>query len=104
MRFDKIRVCRSITECFDLLNQGKVDLVAIDQLLGLYHLKNHYGDVNYFDIVPQVIDENSLHFAVPKEHPLSEEIISQFNSALEQAEAKGTISSIKDRHVEMMQN
>lgn len=102
-KYLQIQVCKSIAECFELLDKGVVDLVATSQFVGLSHLKMQYGVMDHFDVVSKRIGAGTLHFAMPKQHPLAAEIINQFNEHYKALKEQKLIQEIEDRHVELIQ-
>ncbi|MEM8523854.1 MAG: transporter substrate-binding domain-containing protein [Bacteroidota bacterium] len=102
-KYIQIHLCKSLGECFELLDKGTVDLVATAQFVGLNQLKTQYGAMDHFGVVPQRIGVTTLHFAMAKQHPLTAEIIAAFNENYEALKKDGTIRAIENRHIELIQ-
>jgi len=102
-KYIQIRVCKSLAECFELLDKGTVDLVATAQFVGLNQLKMQYGAIDYFDTVSKGIGTGTLHFAMPKQHSLAAKIVNQFNEKYKVLKEQGVIRAIEDRHVDLIQ-
>jgi polar amino acid transport system substrate-binding protein len=102
--FINIRPCRSLEECFDLLEKGTVDMVAASEIVGWCTLNTMpLLSVSNFKTLEQSIENTSIHLVISKNHPMGEEIINQFNQALARLVTKGTVAEIQDRHIDKIQ-
>lgn len=86
----------TIESCFHMLALGSVDIVVMNELVGLEVQERLFGkrapifgtEKDYFKKVV------SLHFIVSKKHPDAKKIISDFNRGLEIIKANGVYDSI----------
>jgi len=99
----RIRPCRTLKECFELLEKGEVDLVAASQFVGLSLVKAEYKSVNHFGVVSEPLGYSSLHLAVSNQFDGSEVVIQQFNRYYRRLKSQGVISEIRDRHIDLIQ-
>jgi len=90
---------RSVAQCFDLLTQGKVDAVAINEFTGRTALKelNLKDQVEIVETRPLSIQ--GLHVVVHKSHPEGGAIIALFNRGLAGIKSDGTYQQIMDNHM-----
>lgn len=100
-----IRSMRSATECFSALADGKVDLVAMPQIVGLATL-NQEKNLNWTDfrILEKELSVNTLHTIISKKHPQAQQILALFNKELERLTQLGVINKIIDKHIDMIQS
>ncbi len=94
----------TLEACFKAMQAGEVDLVAAPQVAGLVSIQSAI-DLNRsdFKILDKSIESTTLHLVVSKEHPQAESIIKEFNAGLKKAKDAGTISTIVDKHIDLIQ-
>jgi len=95
--------CRTLEECFELLEKGEVDLVATSQFIGLSYLKESGKKMHKFNVIEQPLGFNTLHFAVSKSFEGAEQIIEDFNNNYSRLKFRKVISDIQNRHVDKIQ-
>ncbi len=99
-----IRPCRTLDECFQLLSNGTVDLVLTSEMVGWMTIQNipsvKSGD---FKTLGASVEQNSIHLVISKNSPMGEQVIKQFNEALERLATRGVISEIENRHIDKIQ-
>jgi polar amino acid transport system substrate-binding protein len=99
-----IRPCRTLADCFDLLNKGTVDMVAASEIVGWSTLKTVPNAVaSDFKTLDQSLDQTTIHLVISKNHPNAEQLINQFDAAYQRLSLKGAISEIEDRHIDKIQ-
>lgn len=96
---------KTLAECFTGLQNNEVDLVGIQQIVGLVAIKDA-PNLNRLDfvILDKPIETNTLHLAISKDHPEAEVLIQNFNKGLIKAKDNGTIGKIVDKHIDLIQN
>lgn len=98
---NKITLTQPITvrNCFELLAEGKVDAVAVNEFTGRAEIK----DLGLKDVV-KIIDTRPLsiqgiHGVVHKTHPRGKEIIVELNNGMEKIKKSGEYQKILDLHM-----
>lgn len=88
-----------IADCFDLLLEGKVNAVAINEFVGRQALKtlDLEGKVDIVQTRPLSIE--GLHVVVHKTHPNAQGMIDTVNGGLDQIKASGDYQGIVDKHM-----
>lgn len=89
----------TMANCFELLEKGDVDAVAINEFSGRAAIK----DLNLEDKVDVVqsrpLSIEGLHVVVGKSHPQAEEMLSLINAGLSSIKASGDYQRIIDSHM-----
>ncbi|SLN58065.1 Bacterial extracellular solute-binding proteins, family 3 [Roseovarius gaetbuli] len=85
---------RSVAQCFDLLIQGRVDAVAINEFTGRTALKELTLKDQVESVQTRPLSIQGLHVVVHKSHPQGEAIIALFNQGLAGIKADGTYQHI----------
>lgn len=101
----QIRPCRTLEQCFELLDKGKVDLVATSQLIGWNTLRRmaSLNSANFKTLKKQ-LEINTLHLVISKNHPKGQQLMDDFNATLIQLEREGIIPRIKDQHIDRLRH
>jgi ABC-type amino acid transport substrate-binding protein len=76
--FNEVAV-KSSAEAIKTVQEGKADIALIDDLVARAHLES--GSPLDVNVISSVLAYRELHFAVSRQHPQSEQIISDFNRA-----------------------
>ncbi|HBQ35259.1 MAG TPA: peptidoglycan-binding protein LysM [Rhodobacteraceae bacterium] len=89
----------SVNDCFELLGEGKVDAVVINEFTGRAAIK----ELNMKDVV-KIIDTRplsieGLHVLVHKTHPRGKELIATINAGLKKIKETGQYQKIIDVHM-----
>lgn len=89
----------SINDCFELLGQGKVDAVVVNEFTGRAVLKelDMKDAVKIIDTRPLSIE--GLHVVIHKTHPRSQELIALINEGLRKIKDTGKYQKIIDVHM-----
>ena len=89
----------SVNECFELLTEGKVDAVVMNEFTGRGAIK----EMGLKDVVAindtRPISIEGLHLIIHKTHPRSEELIAMVNKALREIKDNGEYQAILDVHM-----
>ncbi|MEL6717400.1 MAG: transporter substrate-binding domain-containing protein [Bacteroidota bacterium] len=100
----QIRPCRTLEDCFNLLQKEEVDLVATAQFVGLSHIKDIYGSTRRFNVVTPALGSSTLHFAVSKKYDGANQIVGEFNKFYSWLKHEGIVNDIQDRHIDRIQS
>jgi len=89
----------TVKGCFDLLMQGEVDAVAINEFTGREALKELglKDRVTVIDTRPLSIE--GQHLLIHKSHPRGQEILAEFNKGLKMIKESGEYQRIIDEHM-----
>ncbi|WGI21407.1 transporter substrate-binding domain-containing protein [Amylibacter sp. IMCC11727] len=89
----------TMADCFELLEEGKVDAVAINEFSGRTAMK----ELNLEDKVDVVqsrpLSIEGLHVVVGKSHPQAEEMLELINTGLDGLKRSGDYQRIVDSHM-----
>ena len=98
---EKITLKQPVTmkECFDLLSNGEVDAVAVNEFTGRSTIKT-LGIKDQVEVVQgRPVSIEGLHVLVHKEHPNAADLIATINDGLTAIKASGQYQSTIDRHL-----
>lgn len=86
----------SVADCFELLTEGKVDAVALNEFTGRTAIRDLglEGRVSVAQGKPLSIE--GLHVVVHKSHPQAEAMLDTINTGLREIKANGTYQQIID--------
>jgi polar amino acid transport system substrate-binding protein len=89
----------SVKECFELLIEGKVDAVAINEFTGRAAIKEQglAGQVEIVQSRPLSIE--GLHVVVHKTHPRARILLDTINAGLRDIKRTGVYQAIIDQHM-----
>ncbi|ETW95344.1 MAG: hypothetical protein ETSY1_31000 [Candidatus Entotheonella factor] len=93
-----LKTPKRIGACFDLLMQGKVDVVSVNEFAGQGVL-HEAGLTERVCMLDNVISVDTVHLLFSKRIPQSEGLMKQFDKALARLEANGTIKEINSQHL-----
>ncbi|MEO0356874.1 MAG: transporter substrate-binding domain-containing protein [Pseudomonadota bacterium] len=92
----------TIKECFDMLEAGTVDAVAINEFTGRTAMK----DLDLADTVEIVgsrpLSIEGLHVLVHKSHPRADEMLAAANAGLREIQESGVYQRIIDEHMTLI--
>lgn len=92
----------TIKECFEMLQEGEVDAVALNEFTGRTAMK----DLNLSDTVEIVqsrpLSIEGLHVLVHKTHPRAQEMLDAANAGLRNIKDNGTYQRIIDEHMTLI--
>jgi polar amino acid transport system substrate-binding protein len=88
-----------VDACFDLLAQGEVDAVALNEFTGRSAVKRLNLEDQVEIIQSRPLSIEGLHVLVHREHPRAGQLISAVNDGLERIRADGAYQQIVDRHL-----
>jgi polar amino acid transport system substrate-binding protein len=98
---DKITLTRpnTMTDCFNLLVEGKVDAVASNEFTGRAEIKQLgiKDQITVIDTRPLSIE--GLHVVIHKTHPRVDELLALINGGLQDIKASGEYQKIIDTHL-----
>lgn len=98
----KLETPATIKECFDMLAEGKIDAVALNEFTGRTAMK----DLELADTVEIVqsrpLSIEGLHVLVHKSHPRAQEMLDAANVGLRQIKDNGTYQRIIDEHMTLI--
>ena len=89
---------KSVKDCFDLLMDGKVDAVAINDFTGRESMSK-LGLTDKVMPVERELSIEGLHALVHKTHPRATILINRINRGLDKLHASGQYDEIMDRHL-----
>jgi len=91
-----------VSDCFDLLVEGEVDAVALNEFTGRAAIKDLglEGEVEIVQTRPLSIE--GLHVLVHKGHPQAEELVTLINAGLAQIKDSGEYQRIIDAHMSVI--
>lgn len=82
-----------------MLAAGRVQLAVEDELVAQHHLNHELSEVREgLEFLPKPLSENGLHILVRRSHPLHQQIVQDFNRAIEAMREDGTYARIYQRH------
>lgn len=86
----------STDSCFNMLALGRVDVIFMNELVGLEVMKRLFGDSGKVVGSEKLFSAKKvkLHFIVSKKYPNAQKIISDFNRGLEKIKANGVYDSL----------
>lgn len=89
----------SVADCFELLSEGQVDAVALNEFTGRSAIKD-LGLGNSVDIVQtRPLSIEGLHVVVHKSHPDAAVLVQTINDGLQAIKENGVYQDIIDRHM-----
>lgn len=91
-------------ECFQKLKEGKVDMVAAPQAVGI--LTTQSGRTissKDFTMLSRTFEETNFYLVVSKQRPDGEAVIKKFNKTLAKMKEDGTIGKIQNMHIDIFQ-
>lgn len=91
-----------VADCFEMLEEGKVDAVALNEFTGRTAIKE-LGLENKVDIVQsRPLSIEGLHVLVNKAHPSADALLALVNSGLAAIKDSGEYQTIIDTHMSMI--
>ncbi|SLN48370.1 transporter substrate-binding domain-containing protein [Roseisalinus antarcticus] len=93
---------RSVAACFEMLQAGSVDAVALNEFTGRAAIRDLGldGQVVVLDRRPLAVE--TLHAVVSKSHPRAEDYIAAVNAGLRDIRRSGIFQQILDRHMALV--
>ncbi len=92
----------SVAACFDLLMEGKVDAVAINEFTGRAAIKTQ-GLADRVTIVQsRPLSIEGLHVVVHKTHPRAQFLLDTINAGLRDIKKSGEYQTVIDKHMEQI--
>ncbi len=92
-------------ECFQLLKDGKVDMVAAPQMVGILTLKSvNSVSLDDFKMLSKPFETTDFYLVVSKQSPDGETFLARFNAAFQKLNDAGSISKIQNTHIDIFQN
>lgn len=89
----------SVADCFELLTEGKVDAVALNEFTGRKAVKDLGLENRVEPVQSRPLSIEGLHVLVHKSHPKAEALLSTVNRGLDAIKSSGTYQQIIDRHM-----
>ena len=89
----------TIKECFDLLQAGEIDAVAINEFTGRTAIKDLGLEETVEIVQSRPLSIEGLHVLVHKTHPRAEEMLNAANSGLRAIRDNGVYQRIIDEHM-----
>ena len=89
---------KSVDECFNLLVDGEVDFVALNEFTGQSAIKQ----LGYSDLVAaseQLTDTIGLRMVIHRDHPRADELLQQFEAGLSALKSTGRYDEIVGKHL-----
>jgi len=97
-RLITLKTPKTIGTCFDLLVQGKVDVVSVNEVAG-QRVLHEAGLTEGVCMLDKVVSIDTVHLLFSKRIPQSEELMKQFDQALTHLEANGALQDVHSRHL-----
>lgn len=92
-------------ECFKALQEGKIDIVAAPQSVGIYTLRTESSlNLKDFTMLEKELEVTPFYLVISKNHPEGEALIKDFNLSLKELKDAGEISKIQNTHIDIFQN
>lgn len=89
----------SVADCFEMLTEGAVDAVALNEFTGRTAIKD-LGLSDQVSIVQgRPLSIEGLHVVVHKTHPQAEDMLATINAGLREIKANGAYQGIIDAHM-----
>jgi polar amino acid transport system substrate-binding protein len=89
---------KTVGSCFDLLMQGKVDVVSVNEFAGQAVL-HKAGLTDRVCMLDKVVSTDTVHLLFSKRIPQSEALMNQFDQALTRLEADRALKDVQARHL-----
>ena len=89
----------SVADCFELLSEGKVDVVALNEFTGRKAIKDLDMGSRVDIVQTRPLSIEGLHVVVSKSHPDSDLLLETINSGLTEIKQNGTYQQIIDAHM-----
>lgn len=86
--------------CFDWLQRGRVDAVAVNQFLGLADIAA-LGLGDRVEALPRPLSIESLHVVIPRTHWRGTAFLYRFDAGLAALRASGRYDEIVNRHLDL---
>ncbi len=94
----KLEQPRTVKDCFDMVQSGEVDAVAMNEFTGRTAIKEHdLGDK--IRVLPQPLSIEGLHVIVHKTHPQAQSMLAEINAGLKGIRENGTYQRIIEDHM-----
>lgn len=94
-----LKTPKTTGDCFDLLMQGKVDVVSVNEFAGQEEV-HEAGLRDRVCMLDKEVAIDTVHLLFPKRIPQSEGLMKQFDQTLTRLEAKGALKDINARHLQ----
>lgn len=95
----------TVEECFKMLEEGKVDVVAVPQMVGLMTLHGSTElKAGNFKMLDNSLESNTLHLVISKENPDSKIMMHEFNTAFRKLQEQGVVGQIQNTHIDKFQS
>jgi polar amino acid transport system substrate-binding protein len=89
---------KTVGTCFDLLMQGRVDVVSVNEFAGQEAL-HQAGLTDRVCMLDKEVSTDTVHLLFPKRMPQSEALMNQFDQALTRLEADSALKDVQSRHL-----
>ena len=89
----------SVADCFELLSEGTVDAVALNEFTGRKAIKDLDMGSRVDIVQTRPLSIEGLHVVVSKSHPDSDLLLETINSGLTEIKQNGTYQQIIDAHM-----
>ena len=101
---EKITLVRpvSVSDCFELLTEGKVDSVALNEFTGRRAVKDLELSSRVEIVQSRPLSIEGLHVLVHKTHPDAEAMLTTINSGLDKIKTNGVYQQIIDTHMSII--
>lgn len=94
----------SMSNCFRMLERARTDFIYSIESLGQLTAMEELGDLDSIRMLDEVVASTSLHFIVPRNRPGAEQLIDDFNAALDSLHSQGLVAEIQQRHMDKLLN
>lgn len=94
----KLEQPAAINTCFDMLLEGKVDAVALNEFTGRAKIKE-LDLADKVDVVARPLSIEGLHVVVHKSHPRADELLTTINNGLRGIKDDGKYQAIIEDHM-----
>jgi polar amino acid transport system substrate-binding protein len=89
---------RSVADCFNMLVDGDVDAVVLNEFVGRTAITN-LNMSDQVSSVPRPLSIDALHLLVHKTHPQAQDVLSVLNEGLTNIKTNGQYQQIVDAHM-----
>jgi polar amino acid transport system substrate-binding protein len=90
----------TLENCFKMLAAGRVDFIKTNPHVAQYMSGNHGLSPKAFRALTFIVDTESLHVMVPRNHPAGEALIETFNHSYTRMKEAGRIKELAKAYLE----
>ncbi|MEM7250736.1 MAG: transporter substrate-binding domain-containing protein [Pseudomonadota bacterium] len=89
-----------LKNCFQMLARARTDLVRVSEPIGWIIIEELFGSRENFQMLPRPVRETVEYLIVSKTLPNGDQLVADFNAALQVIKDSGELEVIQARHLE----